>query len=201
MSVFAVMLFVRSMNMAKKFIANMPAPRAGTAGVAAAFVMAMAVGCASTGTVQSALSGTAETVSVRITSATAGIIWLDGRDTGEEIEAGGRTTIRYASGGTAKIGLETADGSLFVLDIPVTAGMPSIAAFPELSPQDFQTTANGTSVTIAKYTGEGSKSVVIPASISGRSVTSIGNEAFYGCYGLKPEVRADIERRFGKKVF
>jgi hypothetical protein len=33
------------------------------------------------------------------------------------------------------------------------------------------------------------------------SVTTIGEWAFYGCSKLKPEVRADIERRFGKEVF
>jgi hypothetical protein len=39
-------------------------------------------------------------------------------------------------------------------------------------------------------------SVTIPA-----GVTAIGKEAFWGCSKLKPEVRAEIERRFGKGVF
>ena len=33
------------------------------------------------------------------------------------------------------------------------------------------------------------------------SVTSIGVEAFSYCESLKPELRADIERRFGENVF
>jgi hypothetical protein len=32
-------------------------------------------------------------------------------------------------------------------------------------------------------------------------VTSIGENAFYDCKNLKPEIRADIEKRFGKNVF
>lgn len=39
-------------------------------------------------------------------------------------------------------------------------------------------------------------SVTIP-----ESVTTIGIYAFEGCSGLKPEVRADIEKRFGSSVF
>jgi hypothetical protein len=39
-------------------------------------------------------------------------------------------------------------------------------------------------------------SIEIPA-----SVTSVGEAAFAGCDKMKPEVRADIERRFGKKIF
>ena len=39
-------------------------------------------------------------------------------------------------------------------------------------------------------------SITIPASI-----TSIGRSAFSGCTSLKPEVRAAIEKRFGKGVF
>jgi GH24 family phage-related lysozyme (muramidase) len=42
----------------------------------------------------------------------------------------------------------------------------------------------------------GLTSVTIPA-----SVTTIGESAFYGCESLKPEVRADIEKWFGEKVF
>ena len=121
--------------------------------------------------------GQADSDSVRVSSAAAGTIWLDGRDTGEEIKAGGRTTIRYAAGRTAQIGLETADGSLFVLETPVEAGRPNIAAFPELRPQDFETAASGAGVTITKYRGKDS-SVLIPASLGGRSVTSIGKRAF-----------------------
>ncbi|MDR0683809.1 MAG: leucine-rich repeat domain-containing protein, partial [Spirochaetaceae bacterium] len=43
---------------------------------------------------------------------------------------------------------------------------------------------------------ESLSSVTIPD-----SVTGIGDGAFEGCSGLKAEVRADIERRFGKSVF
>lgn len=41
----------------------------------------------------------------------------------------------------------------------------------------------------------GLTSVTIPG-----SVTGIGRSAFYGC-SLKPEISADIEKRFGKSVF
>jgi hypothetical protein len=33
------------------------------------------------------------------------------------------------------------------------------------------------------------------------SVTSIGENAFYRCNGLKPEIRAEIEKRFGSEIF
>jgi hypothetical protein len=138
--------------------------------------------------------------SVRVTSATAGIIWLDGRDTGEEIKANGRTTIPYATGGVAKIGLETADGSLFVLETPVEAGRPIIAAFPALRPQDFQTTATGNGVTVAKYTGQGG-SVVVPASIGGRSVTGIGENAFRECKNLAAVTIPDGITGIGEYAF
>jgi hypothetical protein len=39
-------------------------------------------------------------------------------------------------------------------------------------------------------------SVTIPA-----GVITISDTAFYDCKSLKPEVRADIEKRFGKSVF
>jgi hypothetical protein len=42
---------------------------------------------------------------------------------------------------------------------------------------------------------------VIADGILPASVTSIGEGAFYGCSRLKPEIRADIEKRFGKSVF
>jgi hypothetical protein len=39
-------------------------------------------------------------------------------------------------------------------------------------------------------------SITIPA-----SVTAIGGKSFALCSSLKPEIRADIEKRFGKRVF
>jgi hypothetical protein len=39
-------------------------------------------------------------------------------------------------------------------------------------------------------------SIVIPASI-----TAIGAGAFFACYNLRPEIRADIEMRFGQAPF
>jgi hypothetical protein len=48
---------------------------------------------------------------------------------------------------------------------------------------------------LVRYLGSGG-AVVIPA-----GVTAIGDLAFYGCSRLKPELRADIEKRFGKAVF
>ena len=88
---------------------------------------------------------------------------------------------------------------------------------------DFDTKAEGNGVVITKYKGAGG-AVVIPATIGGKAVTGIGSYAFYfrdsltsvtipdgvttigmsafsGCKRLKPEIRADIEKRFGQFVF
>jgi hypothetical protein len=88
---------------------------------------------------------------------------------------------------------------------------------------DFETEAADGGVAITKYKGR-SRTVVIPATIGGKpvvgigeeafnlarslttvtipdSVTSIGNWAFYGCNNLKLEIRADIKKRFGNHVF
>jgi hypothetical protein len=48
---------------------------------------------------------------------------------------------------------------------------------------DFTYTVSGGTVTITKYTGTGG-AVVIPASINGMPVVSIGYQAFYNCTGL-----------------
>jgi hypothetical protein len=34
-----------------------------------------------------------------------------------------------------------------------------------------------------------------------KSVTTVGRNAFYECSALKPEIRADIQKRFGNSVF
>jgi hypothetical protein len=61
-----------------------------------------------------------------------------------------------------------------------TAAAPAQTAPPvrESAAQDFQTKADGNGVTITRYTGQGG-AVVIPASIGGKSVTRIGDRAFY----------------------
>jgi hypothetical protein len=55
-------------------------------------------------------------------------------------------------------------------------------------------------VTTIGYTAfsycSGLTSITIPA-----GVTTIGGSAFYGCGKLEPEIRADIENRFGRDVF
>lgn len=48
---------------------------------------------------------------------------------------------------------------------------------------DFEYSVDGDKVTITKYNGEGGD-VVIPGTIEGKSVTSIGDRAFCECYGL-----------------
>jgi hypothetical protein len=68
-----------------------------------------------------------------------------------------------------------------------TAAQPVPARTPPVQDnavQDFQITASGNGLEIAKYKGNGG-AVVIPAAINGRSVTSIGKEAFYYCTGLR----------------
>ena len=49
---------------------------------------------------------------------------------------------------------------------------------------DFEVQFEGDSATITDYKGK-SKVVTIPPKIYGRTVTEIGNGAFYGCTGLK----------------
>ena len=49
--------------------------------------------------------------------------------------------------------------------------------------EDFTYTANGDNLTITKYNGSGG-AVVIPSTINGKTVTSIGKEAFLGCSSL-----------------
>jgi hypothetical protein len=99
------------------------------------------------------------------------------------------------------------------------------AAFSPLAAQteaDFETKPEGNGVVITKYKGQGG-TVTIPVTIGGKPVTSIGMwafdgcsgltfvtipesvtrigyGAFSGCSGLTPEVRADIEERFGIRV-
>jgi hypothetical protein len=79
----------------------------------------------------------------------------------------------------------------------------TLAAFAPLAAQaesGFETGPDGSGVAITKYTGPGGD-VAIPAAIGGKSVTSIGAGAFAVCLSLKPEIRADIEKRFGSRVF
>jgi hypothetical protein len=57
--------------------------------------------------------------------------------------------------------------------------------------------ASVTSIGDLAFSGcSGLTSITIPA-----GVTTIGGSVFYGCKSLKPEVRADIEKRFGKYIF
>ena len=65
---------------------------------------------------------------------------------------------------------------------------------------DFDMKTAGNGVVITKYKGAGSAGV-IPTTIGGKAVVGIGEGAFSYCNSLKPELRADIERRFGGIVF
>jgi hypothetical protein len=72
----------------------------------------------------------------------------------------------------------------------VTPATQPVAAAPAARPpvqdraaQDFETKADGNGLTITKYKGKGGN-VVIPATINGRSVISIGWSAFGYCTGL-----------------
>jgi hypothetical protein len=65
---------------------------------------------------------------------------------------------------------------------------------------DFAITETQGRAVISGCRGAGGK-VVIPGTIRGKRITTIGDGAFEGCTGLKPEVRAAIERRFGSGVF
>jgi hypothetical protein len=62
---------------------------------------------------------------------------------------------------------------------------------------DFATKPYDGGVVITDYKGKGDD-VVIPPTIGGKPVRGIGEESFGGCDKLKPEVRADIEKRFDK---
>jgi hypothetical protein len=69
--------------------------------------------------------------------------------------------------------------------IPAAAGITLAADknHQRESSGDFSYTINGDNLTITKYTGSGG-AVVIPSTLNGKSVTSIGTEAFLGCASL-----------------
>jgi hypothetical protein len=101
----------------------------------------------------------------------------------------------------------------------------ALTAFAPLAAQtafDFETKPDDGGVVITGSAGPGG-AVTIPAAINSKSVTRIGDYAFFNCAGLtsvtipdsvtsigagafavcgiKPEVRVDIRKRFGHIVF
>ena len=71
--------------------------------------------------------------------------------------------------------------SVFVLSAGVIAGT-SFTVNAEIY-RDFEYYYEGDSITINGYNGIGGE-ITIPSTINGKSVTSIGRYAFYGCTGL-----------------
>jgi hypothetical protein len=88
--------------------------------------------------------------------------------------------------------------SLVSITIPASVASIGNRAFYNCSGLTSATIPEGlTSIgDYAFYECESLLSITLPA-----SVTSVGYGAFYGCDKLKPEMSADIEKRFGERVF
>ena len=71
--------------------------------------------------------------------------------------------------------------ALFAAALTMTTAR--IDAQTKTTPEGLQYAINGQSVTITKYTGSAA-TLVIPSRIEGLAVTSLENEAFYGCESL-----------------
>ena len=63
-------------------------------------------------------------------------------------------------------------------------GVPTVEAVPTFGLYTYSVNADNVSVTITDYPTDATGAIEIPATIDGRSVTSIGEFAFYGCTGL-----------------
>ena len=66
---------------------------------------------------------------------------------------------------------------------------------------NFQHTDNGTSITITGYVNKPSGALVIRSTIKGKPVTSIGENAFYGCSGLTSAEFLGNAPSMGSSVF
>jgi hypothetical protein len=88
-------------------------------------------------------------------------------------------------------------GAAFVMMAALVLAGCGKKASPEA---DFAITETAWGTEFSGYRGAGGE-VVIPKTIHGKRITTIGEGAFDGCTGLRPKIRAAIEKRFGSGVF
>jgi hypothetical protein len=115
------------------------------------------------------------------------------------VKAGGSVTVPNISTGATKVSLKTANGWVFTGETRVEAGKAAAFSFSDRQ-QDFETKADGVGITIVNYKGQGA-SVVIPASVNGKNVTTIGAYAFSGCESLTSVTIPDGVTTIGERAF
>ncbi len=95
---------------------------------------------------------------------------------------------------------QPADAGLYDVAITNLFGSITSAGATLTVVQEFPYTANNGTVTITGYTGSGG-AVIIPGAITGLPVTSIGNSAFYECYGLTSVTIPNSVTNIGRYAF
>jgi hypothetical protein len=115
------------------------------------------------------------------------------------VKAGGSVTVPNISIGATSVSLKTADGWVFTGETRVEAGKAAAFSFSDRQ-QDFETKADGAGITIANYKGQGT-SVIIPASVNGKNVTTIGGSAFNNCASLTSVTIPDSVTTIGEWAF
>jgi hypothetical protein len=84
--------------------------------------------------------------------------------------------------------------------IPIQVWLLCAAMLPAVAQAQFTFTTNNGAITITGYTGFGG-AVTVPGTINGRTVSSIGNEAFYQCTNLQSVTIPDSVTNIGHGAF